>query len=89
METTLNTLKALAVTLFVGGYLYLLTKLVIYTVTTSSDGLVWVLMIGGGAVLLSLVMALAAAVLQPALWLLAAVVLGVVALVKRCRRTRV
>ncbi|KFK91939.1 hypothetical protein [Serratia sp. Ag2] len=89
METTLNTLKAITVTLFVGGYLYLLTKLVIYTVTTSSDGLVWVLMIGGGAVLLSLVMALAAAVLQPALWLLAAVVLGVVALVKRCRRTRV
>lgn len=84
MENALMACKGLLITVFGGTYIYLLVKLIIYTVKSSSEPFVWILMIGGGAALLSL--ALAAFLLQPAVYLLAALFVGVGALISRYRR---
>ncbi|MFJ5507739.1 hypothetical protein [Pectobacterium jejuense] len=89
MENALMVCKGLLITVFGGIYIYLLAKLVIYTVNSSSEPFVWVLMIGGGAALLSLAMALAAFLLQPAVYLPAAIFAGVGALISRYRRSHV
>ncbi|MBG6244790.1 hypothetical protein CS369_08445 [Candidatus Symbiopectobacterium sp. 'North America'] len=85
MENALMACKGLLITVFGGTYIYLLAKLIIYTVNSSSEPFVWMLMIGGGAALLSL--ALAAFLLQPAVYLLAALFAGVGALISRYRRS--
>lgn len=88
MENALIFLKGLLVTAFGSVYAYLLVKLTIYAVNTSSEPLVWVLMIGGGAVLLTFALVLATFILQPAIMLLAVVFAGVGALVSRFNRRR-
>ncbi|WJV52748.1 hypothetical protein PCO82_09405 [Pectobacteriaceae bacterium CE90] len=87
MGNALTVCKGLLIMVVGSIYLYLLTKLVIYTVNSSSDALVWVLMIGGGTVLLSIALVLASFILQPAVYLLAALFAGVGALLSRYRRS--
>lgn len=89
MENALTVCKGLLITVAGSVYLYLLTKLVAYTVNSSGEPLVWVLMIGGGAVLLSGVLVLATFILQPAVYVLAALFASVGALISRYRRSPV
>ncbi|MDX5630334.1 MULTISPECIES: hypothetical protein [Brenneria] len=87
MENGLAVCKALLITAVGSAYLYLLVQLVIYTVNASSEPLTWVLMIGGGATVLSIALVLAIFILQPAIYLLAAVFAGIGALLNRYRRS--
>ncbi|CAM3724176.1 hypothetical protein [Xenorhabdus thuongxuanensis] len=83
MGKSLVVFQTFLVAVFASIYIYLMAELTVYTVSTSDSGLVWVIMIGGGAVLLSIAMALMAAILQPAIYLLAAIAVGIGALVNR------
>ncbi|PHM24580.1 hypothetical protein [Xenorhabdus ehlersii] len=83
MGKSLVVFQTFLVAVFASIYIYLMAELTVYTVSTSDSGLVWVIMIGGGAVLLSIAMALIAAILQPAIYLLAAIAVGIGALVNR------
>ncbi|ATO34580.1 hypothetical protein F6X50_19820 [Dickeya dianthicola] len=88
MENALTLLKGMLVTAIGGLYIYLLVRWGIYTAHTSSDTLMWVVMMLVGAAVLSVVMVPVIFILQPVIALLAIVFAAISSLVSRLNRRR-
>lgn len=88
MKTALTLVALICIIGLLSLFGWAMTEIVIGTFAATTDGLARVLLIGGGAVVVSLGMAFAVWILQPAIYLLGAVAAAIGALISYFCRSR-